>query len=346
MLRPSNRPAAGFTLIEVVIGLTLMGLLVAPLAATISLALAQTPRDNAKLSVENSQELARYWITKDANSADSYSEGTSPEYGTFTRRDYASAGAPEYQVTYYYDPDMKSLIRREERDSVVQDTSHVAKDIQQANDVAFAWSAGQGKVTVSITPTVLEAPAVGDTSRAATVVAYLRHEAEPVLSPPGSVPVPPPPPGSVAYYIAANPTVLTGSYVSGNALSLRTADTDFYTAASTTGGATKSVAWEAYSESMASPATINDVQISFTAKASRSSVTMQFFVADASGYPATADSGFTFTQADTETSHSFLLDAAKAAYINTTRVVYLKVVGSAGAGFTLYSNQVMFIASP
>lgn len=340
------RSVSGFTLIEVVIGLAIMGLLVSPLAATISLALAQTPRDNAKLSVENTQALARYWITKDANSADSYSEGTSPEYGTFAWRDYSGAGAPTCEVTYYYDSGSKSLMRREKRDSVVQDTSHVATDIQQAADVVFTWSPSQNKVTVTVTPTVLEASAVGDASRSASVTAYLRHEAEPAVSPPGDVPVLPPPPGSVTYYVAADPTVLTGSYVSGNSLSVRTADTDFYTVNSSTGGGTKTADWEAHGESMASPATINDVEIRFTGKVSRSGVTMQFYVADASGYPATADSGFTFTQADTESTHTFLLDVAKVSYINSTRVVYLKVSGGGSAMFTLYSNQVLFIASP
>ncbi len=346
-VRPSpSHGSAGMTLIEVIIGLAIAGLLIVPVAGVISLALAQTPRDNARLAVENIQELSRYWISRDANSADTYTEGVSPEYGTFTWRDFSSPGAPTYEVTYYYDSLSKSLMRREERDSVVQDNSHVATDIQQATDVAFTWSPGQNKVTVTIMPTVLEASAVGDASRSATVVGYLRHEAESMVSPPGTAPAPPPVPGSVAYYVAANPTVLTGSYVSGNSLSLRTADTDFYLVNSSTGGGTKTASWEAYSESMASPTTINDIEIRFTGKASRAGVTMAFYVKDASGYPATADSGFTFTQADTESTHSFLLDAAKASYINSTRIVYLKVEGAASAAWALYSNQVVFIASP
>ncbi|MBI2853973.1 MAG: prepilin-type N-terminal cleavage/methylation domain-containing protein [Chloroflexi bacterium] len=337
---------AGFTVIEVVISLAIVGLLVTPLAAAVSMALAQTPKDNARLAVENIQELARYWITRDASSADTYTAGVSPEYGTFTWRDYSASGAPAYEVTYYYDPVSKRLMRREERDSVVQDTSHVATDIQQESDVAFAWSPGQNKVTVTITPTVLEAQAVGDTSRSGTVIAYLRHEAEPLVSPPGTAPAPPPPPGSVTYYVAATPTVTSGSYVSGDALSLRDADTNFYTVDSTQGGGTKTATWTSYSESMATPATINQVEVRYTGKSSRTGVSMQFYVADASGYPTTADSGFTFSESMVETTHSFLLDAAKVSYINSTRVVYLKVSGGASSSFTLYTNQVLFIASP
>ncbi|MBI2865742.1 MAG: prepilin-type N-terminal cleavage/methylation domain-containing protein [Chloroflexi bacterium] len=339
------RAARGFTLVEVVIALAVTGLLVTTLVAALSLTLTQVPKEGAKLSVENRIQLARYWLTRDANSAEGYTTGTSPMYGTYTWEDYTGETTVTYQAIYYYNPTLKALMRQEKMDGVVQSTVQVAADIQQESHVAFAWSPAQSKVTVTLTPTVLEAPAIGDITRTATVVAWLRYESEPLVSPPGDAPIPPPPPGSEFYYVAANPTVLTGTYVSGNAASLQSVDTDFYIVNSTTGG-TKAVAWEAYSQTMSTPATISQIEIRFTGKANRTNVSMNFFVKDASGYPTVADSGFTFTQADTETTHSFYLDPDKVSYINGTRVVYLKVTADGSANFTLSSNQVVFIASP
>ncbi|GEM_PF-1808234 len=336
----------GFTILEVVIALGVSGLLVATLAGTLSLTMAQVPKQGAKMAVENRLELARYWITRDANSSESYTLGTSPQYGTFAWRDFSGEATVNYQTIYYYDPTLGALMRQEKRDSITQSTFQVAADILQEGDVAFNWSAAQQKVTVVITPTIQEAHAVGDISRTGTLVAFLRYEAEGVVSPPGEVPIPTPPPGSQTYYVAATPAIFTGTYVSGNAASLQSADTDYYRVDSVSEGGSKVVSWEAYSQTMTAPPTISQIEVRFTGRVTKNNVAMEFFVKDASGYPPNADFAFTFTEEDTEETRSFYLDAAALSYINTTEVVYLKVTATGGSTFTLDANQVLFIASP
>ncbi|MBI2917367.1 MAG: hypothetical protein HYY01_05160 [Chloroflexi bacterium] len=331
---------------EVVIALGIAGLLVATLAGTLSLTVAQVPKEGAKTAVENRLELARYWVTRDANSAESYTVGTSPQYGTFAWRDFSGEATVNHQAIYYYDAALKVLLREEKRDGITQSTFQVAADIIQEGDVTFNWSPAQQKVTVVITPTIQEAHAVGDISRTGSLVAFLRYEAEGIVSPPREVPVPTPPPGSQTYYVAATPTIFTGTYVSGNAASLQTADTDYYKVDSATVGGSKVVSWEAYSQTMTAPPTMSQIEVRFTAKVNKKNVAMELFVKDAAGYPPSADFAFTFTEQDTEETRSFYLDAATVSYINTTEVLYLKVTGTAGSSFTLDTNQVMFIAIP
>ncbi len=339
----------GFTFLEVVIALAVSGLVVSTLAGALSLALVQVPKQGAKLAIEGQHQLARYWVARDANSAEQYTVGTSPTYGTFTWRDFSGESTVTYEAAYYYDSALKALMRQEKMTSAVQDTFQVATGILQQSDVSFAWSAGQRKVTVSITSTVLEAVAVGDQSRAATLVAFLRYEAEGPVSPPSDVPVPTPVPGTVTYYVAANPTLLAGTYVSGNAASFQNSDTDYYVASSTSGNP-KEVIYEVFSQNMTAPAPIGQVEVRYVGQSDRNNVAMEFFVKVGSGsiYDAVADYGFTFTQPDTETTRFFYLDATKLAALNgaSTKVLYLKVRSSASANHDLRSNQALFIASP
>ena len=337
----------GFTLIEAVIALAIVGFFIAVLASTIGFTMRQTPKEAGKLGVENELALARYWITRDADSAESYTPLTEPFYGSFEWQDFSGESAVTYVVTYYYDPDIQALMREEKRDGVVQSTFKVAENILQYGDVTFTWSASARKLTVNLTPTIEEAPAIGDIFRTGTIIASLRYEAEPVVSPPGEEPVSPPPPGSETYYVATDPTIITGTYISGNATSLHDADTDYYVVKAAVEGSSKIVTWECEGEDMPDPPTIDQLQVRFTAKVDKKGVAVEFYVKDGSGgYPSTPNSGFTFTQADTETTHAFYLDAATVSYINEVRVVNLKVVGTAAAIYELSTNQVLFIASP
>ena len=329
--------------------MAISGLLITVLAGALSLTVVQVPKQSAKLAVEDRHQLARYWMVRDANSSESYAVGTSPTYGTFTWRDFTGETTVSYQVAYYYDPALKALVRQEKKDGVVQDTFAVATGILQQGDVSFVWSAGQRKVTVNVTPIIEEAQAVGDSSRAGSVVAFLRYEAEGPIFPPTDVPIPTPVPGTAFYYAAANPTLLTGTYVSGDATSLHDSDANYYRATSSSGNP-KEVAWEVFSQEMTSPYPISDVQVRYTGKADRSNVSMELFVKIGAGssYDTVADFGFTFTQADTEATRYFYLDAAKLSALNgaSSKVLYLQVKGSANANYDLYSNQVLFSASP
>ncbi|MBI2919032.1 MAG: type II secretion system protein [Chloroflexi bacterium] len=338
--------ARGFTLVEVVIALTIAGLLVTALAGTLSLTLSQVPKEGAKLAVENRQQLARYWLARDANSAETYTLGTSPQYGAFTWTDYSGQTPVTYDAVYYYDAALSALMRQVRQNGVVQETFQVAGDIVQESAVAFAWSEAEQKIAVTVTPTIEEAPGLGDIGRTATVVAFLRYKGQYIVSPPGMEAVPTPPPGSFGYCPAADPTIVRGTYVSGSVSSLCQADSEFLVVDSVNAGGPFKVVWEGSSQTITSPASIGQLQVRFTGKMSKNNVRMDFYVKGPSGYEDAPDSSFTFPDANVATTHSFYLNAAKVAYVDTTRVAELKVERRTDSNFTIYTDQVLFIASP
>ncbi len=338
----------GFTLIEVVIGLAITGILATIVAAAIPMALAWAPRQANELSVEEDLSFARYWLTRDANAAETFVPLSAPQYGTLRWSNFSGASMVSYNVTYSYDSATTSLIRAEWQNNVLQSSLPIARKILSQNATQFTWSAGTRRLTANVTSTIVDAPGVGDHSRSATVVTTLRPVAESTVSPPSDVPIPPPPPGSVTYYIYANPTIIYGSLVSGTVTSLHDSDAIYYAVYSSS-GSPKRVAWSGQSGVMTAPTTISQIEVRFIGKADKENITMEFFVQNsAAGFPATATSSFTFTTADTVVTRYFYLDAAALAYVNSLaqRKVTLKVQGSGQALFTLYTDQILFTASP
>jgi hypothetical protein len=147
--------------------------------------------------------------------------------------------------------------------------------------------------------------------------------------------------------VAANPTLLAGSLVSGNAASLNDADTNFYIVDSS-GGSPKEVIYEVFSQTMTSPSTIAQVQVRWIGKLDKQPISLEFFVKTSGGasYSATPDSGFTFTEPEVEETHFFFLSPAQITAVNTSEVVYLKVRAAGSATYRLSSNQIIFVASP
>lgn len=70
------------------------------------------------------------------------------------------------------------------RSTVILSVTQVTADILNQGDVSFSYDSAQKKITVIITPTIQEAPAIGDISRTATLVAFLRTAAQPVVPAP------------------------------------------------------------------------------------------------------------------------------------------------------------------
>ena len=338
----------GFTLIEMVIVLAITGILVTVVAAAIPMALAWAPRQANELSVEEDLSFARYWLTRDANAAETFIPLSAPQYGTLRWSNFSGASMVSYNVTYSYDSATTSLIRAEWQNNVLQSSLPIARKILSQNATQFTWSAGTRRLTANVTSAIVDAAGVGTNSRTASVVTTLRPVAETTVSPPSDVPIPPPPPGSETYYIYANPTIVYGSLVSGNFTSLHDSDSIYYAVFSSS-GSPKRASWSGQSEVMTTPATISQIEVRFIGKVDKENITMEFFVQDsAAGFPATPTSGFTFTQADTVSTRFFYLDATALAYVNSlpTRRVNLKVQGSGSATFTLYTDQIVFTASP
>ncbi len=339
----------GFTLIEVVIGLVITGILATVVAAAIPIAMQWAPRQANKLGVEEDISFARYWLTRDANAAETFVPLTAPQYGTLRWSDFRGASMVSYNVTYSYDSATTSLIRAEWQNNVLQSSLPIARRIISQNDTQFTWSAGSRQLQANVTATIMDAPGVGTYSRSASVVTTLRPVLELAVSPPGDVPMPPPVPGSETYYITVQPTIITGSDVSGNVASLHDADTSYYVVNSASIPGAKLVQWSSESGVMTAPPTISQIEVRFTGKSSAQNVIVEFFVKDsAAGFPALATSGFTFTESGTDTNRSFYLDATALAYVNSLaqRKVTFKIETTGSGTFTLSTNQVLFIASP
>jgi len=339
----------GFALLEIIVGLALTTVLATAVATAIPMVMQWSPQQANKLGVEEDLTFARYWLTRDTNAAESFVALSAPDYGYLEWYDYSGESMVTYKVTYSYDSATTSLIREERQNDVIQSSLPIARRILNQSDAQFTWSPSTGKLTVALTSTIEDAPGVGTHSRSATIVTTLRPGVELTVSPPGEEPIPPPPPGSETYYVSGEPTITTGSLISGSGASLHDADGNYYVVEAAIVTGSKIVSWWGESEIMTAPTTISQIEVRFIGQSSKTNITMEFFVKDSdAGFPATAASGFTFTEANVDSTRSFYLDEATLAYVNSLpeRRVTLKVEATGSAVFTLSTDQILFIASP
>ena len=335
----------GFTLLQIIVGLAIAGMLATAVMTAIPMMMQTAPRQANKLGVEEDIAFFRYWLTRDANAADTFTTLSAPYFGSLEWSDYRAESMVSYNVTYSYDSATTSIIREERQDDVTQSSLPVARRILDPSDATFTWSASTSKLTVDLTATIEDASGVGTHSRDATIVTTLRHRAEPAVSPPGEEPVPPPPPGSETYYVASEPTIITGTLTSGNLTSLHDVDGDYYVVADTF----KWASWWCESEEMTVPVTIAEIEVRWTGQASKKTIFVELFVKDsAAGFPVTAALSFTITESGTDTTRSFYLDATALAYVNSLpeRRVTLMIEATLGSNFSLFTDKIMFIASP
>lgn len=343
----NNNRQKGFTLLEILIGLALSSLVLVALGNAMRLFIFLPQQSSDKMTAIRDLEQASSWITLDANMTQTFTSLSSPQYGRFDWTDRTGASPVSYSALYYYESGQ--LMRQESINGVVQSTIAISRNITGPNDILFQWSPSTYALSLTITSSVQGDTSVSTTAYTGTINATLRYLAELTVSQPGDVPIYPPPPGSETYFLGVTPTILQGTLASGNLASLQSPDQNFFQVTST-GGVNKEVIWHSQSQSMSAPTTINDIEVRYTGKSSRANTSLQFFVVD----PNTGDfstapaSGFTHTVADTVETHNFFLDAPVVSYINqpSVRVVKLKIDSSANAVFDLYSDYVLFIASP
>lgn len=337
----------GFTLLEVLIGLALSSLVLVGLGNSMHIFIFLPQQSSDKMTAIQDLEQASSWITADANMAQTFTSLSSPQYGRFDWTDRTATSPSSYSVVYYHESGQ--LMRQESVNDVVQSSNAIARNITGQSDILFQWTPSTYSLAVTVTSSVQGDTSVSTTAYTSTIKTALRYRAEPTVSEPGDVPVYPPPPGSETYFLGVTPTILQGTLASGNLASLQAADQNYFQVTSTS-GQNKEVIWHSQSQSMPAPATINGIEVRYTGKSNKNNTSLQFFVVD----PNTGDfstipaSGFTHTAADTVETHSFFLDAPVVSYINqpSIRVVILKIESSASAVYDLYSDYVLFIASP
>lgn len=126
------------------------------------------------------------------------------------------------------------------------------------------------------------------------------------------------------------------------------ADSAYYIADSSS-GANKQVIYDVRSQSLTAPAAISQIEVRFIGKSSSQNVAVNFFVKDsAAGFPAVAESGFTFTAAGAIRTEYFYLSSGALNYVNSLadRRVDFRVSASGNAAYTLSTDQILFIAYP
>ena len=171
----------GVTLLEVVVGLAIMGLIVVPLAGIINQLIFVPGQWSASVTLMNNTRTAVRWIAEDARQATTFTSSTDPEYGTFTWTDRTLFPIATHTARYFFSESDGSLMREETVHGRSQ-TTLVARQIGEYGDVSIQESDGVVRATVTSTAdAILSTP-----TQNAGITAQMR----PVL--PSAQPTPPP----------------------------------------------------------------------------------------------------------------------------------------------------------
>lgn len=133
------------------------------------------------------------------------------------------------------------------------------------------------------------------------------------------------------YAVDTNPTIQTGSLVSGDYTGLATDDTSYYI----TQEVGNVIQWEAVSEAITLD-TATSTEVRFIGRTTKGSPLIEFFVFNTAnggdGYPVTPNATTTYTAINTDFSTSFFLNASDLAYVNSLfpKEVRIRVKGSGG----------------
>ena len=154
--------------------------------------------------------------------------------------------------------------------------------------------------------------------------------------------------------VAANPTILLGTYVSGNKDSLDVDDVNYYKVGSA--GTTPTIAWEATSE-VYGFTDVDDVSVDWVGQTDRADITQEFYVynpADPAhtqgGYDTVPDHTIVYSAKFVDKSANIQLSAADVAYISSLSdmVVRVKVQAYGAPGslkFDLNGDLLTFTAT-
>ena len=83
-----SKDQTGLTLIELAVGLAILGLIMVPVMGIINQLIFVPAQWSATTNVLTSARNAVRWVAEDARQATSYTPGVDPEYGTFSWTDH------------------------------------------------------------------------------------------------------------------------------------------------------------------------------------------------------------------------------------------------------------------
>ncbi len=165
------RSEKGFTLLEVVLALIIGSMLLTVLVGAMPAVVRIFPQVSNTLDIQHDLQMSRQWLARDAHSAQTFEPLPSPAYGRFEWSDYSSTPTTHYTVTYSYNSERDSLVRRAESDGEIQSRNDVASNVLDEQDVEFNYSSVQQTVSVNIAVAKAGDEAL---SRSASLIFHLR----------------------------------------------------------------------------------------------------------------------------------------------------------------------------
>jgi prepilin-type N-terminal cleavage/methylation domain-containing protein len=330
----------GFTLVELLIGLALTGMVVTSLAAAVFGLIWLPGRPQDTLTATRDLEQASLWLSWDGSRAEGFAP--TPGYGTFAWVDRSGAAPVSYQASYSFSSG--ELVREEKQDGVTQSAVSIARNIAQASDVAFNWTAAPSPYLRAAITSSVESAGAQVTALSGEMTASSRARTDTSAS------APPTAPGTRIYHVSSGPTLETGTYVSGGTADLYWADSAYYMADSVVVAGDRKVVWWVESEYISDPATIGQIEVSFNGQVSQAAVNLNFYTVDpATGqFSSTPDATYTFSSANTDGYYSYFLSPAKVSYVNgTSRKVMLRVEATRrNVAYRFSADEILFIVSP
>lgn len=349
----------GFTLLEIIIVIAIVGVLVPGIFLSIGSFLRVLPWEHSELEAMHDLNELTFWVAQDANAAQTFTPGSAPDYGTFSGLELGSGSTIRKNVRYYHQGTyvMREVIMNDALVSLQRVADHIA----QYGDVTFQytpaswvydqftlkWTYSESKVAVTAKSTVA-ADVPRDVVYSANITAELRPQSQRPVVIPGNPPVVPPLPNEIDFYVSGEPTVLAGQYNSGSGADLKYDDVAYYEVKGA--GTPLTLAWGVTSESI--PYTqISNITIQFIGQADQDNVAYGIYVYNPTdpahvnaGYDSVPDWDDSYAVKDTDKEALFSLSDADVTYVNslTTKVIKVKVTASFSKNFKLLADKLIF----
>jgi len=141
----------GFTAVEMVISLAILAVIIVPISFAMRTFLFLPSQGIDEYDVMNGLRNAGQIILADARQAETFTQGSNPNYATLAWADYISPAQPVYSVRYYYSSADKTLLR-DLTTEMSASTTVILENVENYGDVSTTSSGGV--LTVSLTATV------------------------------------------------------------------------------------------------------------------------------------------------------------------------------------------------
>jgi prepilin-type N-terminal cleavage/methylation domain-containing protein len=348
---------SGFTLLETMIVLAVSGLVLTSLAAITTSILRVPVKTQSETTASSQLQNATLIITEDANSARTFTAGTSTDYGTFEWFELSGTTPIEISARYYWADE--KLYREYIYDAEVASIQVVIEPVLEQDDVTFTYSAptwtyvaltkewtyAEGEITVTFTATSDAGAGFPDTTITATLRGDFRPQKDRPVPLPGRL-APATPPANQVNFKGASINLITGNFLNGSVASLTFDDTNYYNVRGT--GSPRVVEYEVTSE-VIDYTSISSISVEFTGQVTDAGTAQSIFVYNTTdhgptGYDASPDSTSVYTNNGVDQTVLIQFGDDDVDYVDSlgSKVVKIKVYATYSALFTLRSDRLVF----